>query len=123
MVHEDGDSVDHFQYLHDLCVVWASEIQAECAVAGDRGELGDCVRGVLFPGAGESDWQQSGVHRGAAEDHAGGDHAAGFLRVFGSLSEGAAEVELYGWIWAGCGGRILRLLCEVGAKRMSGTAG
>jgi hypothetical protein len=62
---------------------------------GDRRELGDRVRGILFSGAGESDRPLS-VFSGAVEDDPGGHHAGGVLRVFGLVSEGAAEVELSG---------------------------
>src|SRR2546426_6644699 len=119
MLHEDGAAADHFQHLHDLRMVWASEIQGPRLVGGDSGELADRVPGILFSGAGQSHREQSGVYRGAIEDHPGGDHAGGVLFFLGSLSERAAEVELYGGIWTGGGGGVFRFLPMVNVLEKS----
>jgi len=117
--HEDRISADHLQHLHDLRLVRASEIQAEGAVAGHPGELVDRVRGILFSGARESNRQQPGLHRRAAEDHAGGDYAAGLLRLFSFISARKAEVELSGGVCSGGDGGVLCLLPRLISHPMS----
>ena len=87
----DPDAV-RLQRLHDLCLVRPSEIQGEPAGAGRAGELGHRLRRILAGGAGQP-LGQRGVFGGAAQDHAGGDHAGGVRLLLGALSEGAAGME------------------------------
>src|SRR5258705_8679864 len=87
----DPDAV-RFQRLHDLCLVWPSEIQGEPAADGRAGELGDCLRRILAGGAGQP-LGQRGVFGGAAQDHSGGDYAGGVRLLLGAVPEGAAGME------------------------------
>src|SRR4051795_1214951 len=87
----DPDAV-RLQRLHDLCLVWPSEIQGEPAGAGRDGELGDRLCRILAGGA-RQPLGQRGLFGGAAQDHAGGDHAGGVRRLLGALPEGAAGME------------------------------
>jgi uncharacterized protein (DUF486 family) len=52
-VYDHDCAADHFQYFHDLCLVWAPEVLASAAVQSHSGELVDCVCRVLLSGAGE----------------------------------------------------------------------
>src|SRR6478735_8753690 len=87
----DPDAVC-LQRLHDLCLVRPSEIQGELAAGGGAGELGDCLFRILAGGAGQP-LGQRGLFGGAAQDHAGGDHAGGVRRLLGVVPEGAAGLE------------------------------
>jgi hypothetical protein len=75
---------------------WASQVQRLATVDRDSGELGDCLRRVLLPGACESD-RALPVQRCAIENHPGSDYPGRVLRLFGGLSEGRVEMELSGW--------------------------
>src|SRR3984957_19458182 len=80
------------QCLHDLRLVWASEIQGEPAAARHHGELGHRVVRILAGGARQS-LGQRGLYAGTAQDHAGSDHADRVRGIFGAVSEGAAGLE------------------------------
>src|SRR6266446_200283 len=73
-------------------MVWPFEVQAELVAARGRGELGHRVLRVLAGGAGQS-LGQRGVYAGAAQDHAGSDHAGGVRRLLRLVPQGAAGVE------------------------------
>jgi hypothetical protein len=53
--HADDLIANCIQHLHDHCLVWAPQVQRLAAVDRDSGELGDCLRRILFSSAGESD--------------------------------------------------------------------
>jgi hypothetical protein len=40
--HEDDRTADHFQHLHDVCLVWTSEISRGAALESNRDQLADC---------------------------------------------------------------------------------
>src|SRR5258706_12700621 len=87
-----GPDAVRLQCLHDLRMVRPFEVQGQLAAArGDR-ELGYRVLRILAGGAGQS-LGQRGVYAGAAQDHAGSDHAGGVRRLLGPVSQGAAGVE------------------------------
>src|ERR1019366_10335647 len=48
-----GGVADWIECIHDLCMVWAPEVQRSRPVEGHYGELGNCVLRVLPAGAGE----------------------------------------------------------------------
>src|SRR5258706_139330 len=83
-----GSDAVCLQCFHDVRVVWPPQIQRDLVAAGDTGELGHRVFRILAGGAG-----QRGVFSGAAQDHAGSDHADRVCRIFGVVSEGAAGLE------------------------------
>jgi hypothetical protein len=66
------------------------------AVGGHSRQLGDCLRRVLFPSAGESHCTLP-IQRRPIENHSRGHYPRRVLRIFGSLSEGRVEMELSGW--------------------------
>src|SRR3954447_20213498 len=80
------------QSVHDLRVVWPPALQGRAAVGRDPGKLGHRVRRILLRGAGEP-LRQRGLFGGAAQDDAGGDHAAGLLGLLAGLPEGADQLE------------------------------
>src|SRR5690349_562322 len=61
-------------------MVRTPQIQAELALAGDCGELGDCVLRVCLSGAGESHRREL-LHADATENHAGVHHAHRLYRL------------------------------------------
>ena len=65
-------------------------LQKRPAVDRRSGQLRHRLRGILFPGAREPHGSYA-LHRGAAQDHAGGHLAVG---VFGAVPAGAVPVEL-----------------------------
>src|ERR1700676_2292184 len=87
-----GPDVVRLQCLHDLRLVRASEVQGQLAASRYSGELGDRVLRILAGGPRQS-LGQSGVHRGATQDHAGGDYADRVRRVFGFVSQRAVGME------------------------------
>jgi len=74
-------------------VVWPLEIPGIAAVESHRGQLDDCLRGVLFSGAGEPHRIVS-IFDGAAEDHSRGHYPVGVFGFFRALSERTVSVEL-----------------------------
>src|SRR6185295_437910 len=77
-------------------------------VESHPGQLGDRLRRVLLPGAGQPVGLRS-VYGGPAEDDPGNDHAGGVLRLLGAVFEGRLEVELPGGIRPHDRRRLLRL--------------
>ena len=95
--HAYDPLADHFQHLHDLRLVWASEIQGLALMDGHCRELGHRLRGVLFPGAGQPH-RPLRVQRRTVENDPRGHYPRGVLHFLGALSQRAAQVELCGRI-------------------------
>src|SRR6202163_4242953 len=89
------------QCLYDVRMVWQFEIQGQLAAARDHGELGHRVLRILVGGVAQS-LGQRGVYAGAAQDHAGSDHAGGVRWIFVLVSEGAAGLESRVGFFADC---------------------
>ena len=105
MLYVDDRVVDDFERVHDVCLVWSSEVQGISSVHDDSRELGDRLCRILFSSAGQSDrpWAD---HCGAAQDDAGGHYAGRLLDLLRCVPEGSAEVELCRGICADRGGGI-----------------
>src|SRR5262245_41307698 len=91
--NENRSFAQHFKHFYDVRLVRAPQIPELAAMDCHRGELVDCLRGVLLSGAGEPHRLVSVFH-GAIENHSRGDHAGGVLRVLGDVSPRAVSVEL-----------------------------
>jgi len=72
-------------------------IDVQCPVKAHRHQLSDCLRRVLLPSAGESDWALR-ILGSAVEDDSRGHHPGRVLCLFLVAPERAAEVELPGEI-------------------------
>src|ERR1700722_4024728 len=83
---------DWVEYLYDLCVVRAPQIQGSCLVESDPGELGDCAVRVLPAGAGEPA-RLAGVFAGPVEGDPGGHYADGVWRLLRLLLRRPAALE------------------------------
>ena len=59
-------------------------------MGGHSRQLGDCLRRILFSGAGESNWTLS-IQRSTIENYLRGHYPGGVLRVLGFLSEGRVD--------------------------------
>lgn len=63
----------HFQYLHDLCLVWTLKgFEDSTALDSSWGQLGDRVSGILFPSPRQSDW--SAILQSAATEGVAGNY-------------------------------------------------
>ncbi len=68
--HDHDPALDPLQHLHDLCLVWPSEISTRAAVQGHRHQLAHRFCGILFSGTRQSH-RLLRVHDSAVEDHPG----------------------------------------------------
>lgn len=95
--------------LHDVCVVWTSEVQGQAARAGHPRELGHCAVRILFSGA-RQPVGQLGLFPAPAQDHAGNHHAHGVLRLCVLLFQRKGAVESLRGVCLHPSGGGLRLL-------------
>ena len=110
--YADDPIANCIQYLHDdrLCT---PQVQGFALVDRDSRQLGDCLRRVLFPSAGESIRTLS-IQRRPIENHLRGHYPGGVLRVLGCLSEGRVEMKLPRGVCSDGGRRLHHLLGMVG---------
>jgi hypothetical protein len=89
---EDNHSADDLEPIHELGLVWPSEIQGSATLDCDPGELGCRVLRISLPGSGESPRLRP-VERAATEGLARMHHARGLLATGGSTFSFAGEME------------------------------
>lgn len=106
--YENSCPTHYLQHLHDICVVWPSEVQGCTSLEGHSGELADSFSGVLFSGACQP-YRPSSVYSSTTQDGTRGDHTSSLLRFFSLLLEGAAQMELYCRLSDALGSCLLRL--------------
>ena len=78
-------------------MVWAPEIPRVSAVDGDRRELDDRLRGILFPGARKPD-RVLPIFPGPAQDNPASHHADRLFDFFRHLPATTVPMELCGCI-------------------------
>src|SRR5258706_9538087 len=83
--HDHDPAPDPLQHLHDVRLVWPSEVSPRTAVQGHRYQLDNRLCGVLFSGAGQPH-RILRVHDGAVEDHTGGHHPNRVFDLLRSIS-------------------------------------
>ena len=78
-------------------MVWTPEIPRVSTVDGNRRELADRLRGILFPGAGKP-YRVLPIFPGPAQDDPGSHHPDRLFDFFRQLPATAIPVELCGRI-------------------------
>jgi hypothetical protein len=88
----------YFECIYDICLVWASALQAYGPSCCHPGQLADRFAGVLLPGAGQPDRQPVFLRR-PVENDPGSHNPGGVCRVFRPVPEGILQMELCGFLF------------------------
>src|SRR5260370_18593671 len=112
-LYENRPAPDLFQYFHDHRLVRPPEISPVSPDRGDRGELADRLRGVLFPGS-RTPHRLRPVHRLPTENHPGINHAVRVYRLRVGLSYRRDHLELRRGLSLPNGSRRVCLLGTIG---------
>src|ERR1700686_3003692 len=95
-INEDHHFAALFQRIHDLCLVWTSQIWSCMAAMESHPRIvADCAAGILPRGSRQSMGLRH-IYGLSAEDHSRGDHRGGFHHLRHHLPEGENGLELRG---------------------------
>src|SRR5688572_26421857 len=74
---ENHCTAHHLQYLHDVRLVWTSQVQGLAVMDGDSGELADRIFRVLLSSTGQSHRLRPVFNR-PVKNYTGSDHTGRF---------------------------------------------
>ena len=91
--NENDNPAYGFECVHDICLVWAPQIQRIAALDSSPRQFDDRLSRILFSGSGEPHWLVS-IFDGSVENDPGSDHARRVFDFFRYLFARAIPMEL-----------------------------